>query len=90
MPCYVFDLDDTLILHHNDINYDWIYEDIELSYYLDMCKGDKYIFTNGTKSHAKKILEKMVLGTLNFSESISLAASCVGCVKRPVQPMRFN
>ena len=56
---YVFDLDNTLILHQNEVNYDWIYEDIELSYHLDQCQGKKYIFTNGTKSHADIILKKM-------------------------------
>ncbi len=32
---------------------------MELSYHLDQCQGEKYIFTNGTKSHADIILEKM-------------------------------
>jgi len=59
---YIFDLDDTLILHHNkEVRYDWIYEDIELSYHLDQCQGKKYILTNGTRSHAETILEKMKL-----------------------------
>lgn len=61
MVCFVFDLDDTLLLHHNNIHYEWIYEDTELSYHLDQCKGDKYVFTNGTRAHANKILEKMNL-----------------------------
>tara|TARA_Y100001970_G_scaffold42734_1_gene53194 strand:- start:924 stop:1406 length:483 start_codon:yes stop_codon:yes gene_type:complete len=61
---YVFDLDDTLILHKNQIYtslfmYDWIQEDKELSYALDRCKGEKYIYTNGTLGHAIGIIEKM-------------------------------
>ena len=48
----IFDLDDTLILHKNQIYtslfiYDWIHEDKELTHYLANCKGFKYIYTNG-------------------------------------------
>ena len=59
MKHYIFDLDDTLILHKNNINYDMIYEDIELKYYLNKCKGPCYIYTNGTGNHALTILNKM-------------------------------
>ena len=61
---YVFDLDDTLILHKNQIYtslfiYDWIHEDKELTHLLEQCKGTKYIYTNGTLGHAISIIEKM-------------------------------
>ena len=58
---YVFDLDDTLILHKNNIHYNWIYKDNELIHYLHKCKGPKYIYTNGTSGHALNVLEKMEL-----------------------------
>ena len=38
----------------------------------------------------KRILGRMVLGIPNFSELISPVASCVGCVRKLVQLMRFN
>ena len=61
---YVFDLDDTVILHKNQIYtslfiYDWIHEDKELTHYLANCKGFKYIYTNGNLKHALSVLEKM-------------------------------
>jgi putative hydrolase of the HAD superfamily len=59
MNHYVFDLDDTLILHRNDIHYEWICEDKELTYYLKKCNGIKYIYTNGTFDHAEDVLERM-------------------------------
>ena len=58
---FVFDLDDTLILHKGQVNYDWIFEDKELTYHLDQCRGKRYIFTNGTSQHASKILKRMKL-----------------------------
>ena len=61
MNHYIFDLDDTLILHRNDINYHWISENKELSHYLDKCKGTKYIYTNGTLEHAELVMDKMNL-----------------------------
>ena len=61
---YVFDLDDTLISHKNQIYtslfiYDWIHEDKELTRRLEKIKGTKYIYTNATLSHAVAIIEKM-------------------------------
>ena len=55
----MFDLDDTLILHRGTIHYEWIYEDRELTYHLDQCQGKKYLFTNGTLSHATEIVERL-------------------------------
>ena len=58
----IFDLDDTIILHRNHLsNKKWFYDDNELSFYLDMYKYPKYIFTNGTYGHATDILNKMKL-----------------------------
>jgi len=58
---YVFDLDDTLIIHKKGvrINYDMIQPDIELKKLLNKCKGPRYIYTNGTGGHALNIIEKM-------------------------------
>jgi len=59
MRHFVFDLDDTLILHKGQVNYNWIYEDIELTYHLDECQGKRYVFTNGNAYHASEILTRM-------------------------------
>ena len=57
---YVFDLDDTLIIHNNiRINYNVISEDYLLTQLLERCKGPCYIYTNGTGSHALTIIERM-------------------------------
>tara|TARA_Y100001958_G_C20924646_1_gene337516 strand:- start:156 stop:632 length:477 start_codon:yes stop_codon:yes gene_type:complete len=58
---YVFDLDDTIIMHNNirHINYDLISEDHSLTQLLDNCKGPRYIYTNGTGGHALTVLNKM-------------------------------
>ena len=62
---YVFDLDDTLIIHKNYNqhihHYNWINKDNELIYYFNRFKGPKYIYTNGTSGHALKALEKLEL-----------------------------
>ena len=56
---FVFDLDDTLLFHRNDIHYEYIFENHELNHHLDQNKYPKYIFTNGTYGHAKKVMDKM-------------------------------
>ena len=57
---YIFDLDDTLIIHKNRImNYHMMREDKLLSQLLKSCKGSCYIYTNGTGSHALTVLDKM-------------------------------
>ena len=58
---YVFDLDDTLIIHKKGvrINYDMIQTDLELKKLLSKCKGPCYIYTNGTGGHALDVIEKM-------------------------------
>ena len=56
---FVFDLDDTLLFHRNDIHYEYIFENHELNHYLDQNKYPKYIFTNGTYNHAKLVMDKM-------------------------------
>jgi FMN phosphatase YigB (HAD superfamily) len=55
----IFDLDDTLIFHRNDVNYQYIFKNYELCHYLNGIKYPKYIFTNGTISHAEVVLKKM-------------------------------
>lgn len=58
---YVFDLDDTLIVHQKGvpINYDTIIEDKLLKNLLDNCNGECYIYTNGTFNHAFDIIKSM-------------------------------
>jgi len=58
---YVFDLDDTLIIHQKgvQINYDTIQSDLGLKSLLDNCKGECYIFTNATFGHAYEVIKKM-------------------------------
>lgn len=57
---YIFDLDDTLIIHKNNIiNYHMIKEDNQLTQLLEKCKDPCYIYTNGTGSHALTVLDKM-------------------------------
>ena len=65
---YIFDLDDTIIIHKNQVNYNWIYEDKELIHYLNKCEGSKYIYTNGTSGHALTVLQKM--GLIDIFEKI--------------------
>jgi len=61
MKHYIFDLDDTLLLHRNDIHYEWIREDPELLHHLSLCPYPKHIFSNGNKKHVSGILTKMKL-----------------------------
>jgi len=59
---YIFDLDDCIIMHNGKpVRYYNIHENIMLTHYLDKCKGDKYIYTNGTFVHANTVLDKMKL-----------------------------
>jgi len=62
MITYIFDLDDTIIMHNGPgVNYSIMNENPLLSYYLKQCKGPKYIYTNGTYSHADTVLKQMNL-----------------------------
>ena len=56
---YIFDLDDTILVHRNDIHYDYVSENHELTHYLDKCQGDRYIYTNANLTHAESILKSM-------------------------------
>ena len=57
---YVFDLDDTLVIHKTKLmNYHMIQEDYLLNHQLSKCKGPCYIYTNGTGNHALTVLDKM-------------------------------
>jgi len=68
---FVFDLDDTLIIHRGQINYEWIYPDRSLCSILSRCseRGLCHLYTNGTKSHADVLLEKMDLARF-FKERV--------------------
>ena len=63
MRHYVFDLDDTMVLHHGSINYHWVYPDRGLTELLVTCseRGTCHLYTNGTLGHARILLEKMEL-----------------------------
>jgi|TARA_B110000208_G_C11756314_1_gene425305 FMN phosphatase YigB (HAD superfamily) len=60
---YVFDLDDTIIMHHKHkpIPYNEIKEDKILEKQLTNFDQPCYIYTNGTGGHALAVLEKMKL-----------------------------
>ena len=62
---FIFDLDDTIIMHNGRRGYDWIQPDLTLSRLLDECKekGTCYIYTNGTAGHAVDVLERMNIKT---------------------------
>ena len=58
----IFDLDDTIIMHNNRVTeYGNIKENHFLTYHLNLCEGEKYIYTNGTFSHANTVLNNMNL-----------------------------
>ena len=58
---YVFDLDDTLIIHKKGVklNYNDIKVDETLKKLLDNCGCECYIYTNGTFGHAHAVIRKM-------------------------------
>ena len=60
MVHFVFDLDDTLIIHDKKLPMNiYVQEDLELDRLLNNCKGECYIYTNGTLYHALNIINKM-------------------------------
>jgi FMN phosphatase YigB (HAD superfamily) len=61
MIYFLFDLDDTLIIHQKGvpINYNMIQRDNPLSKLLNKCKGECYIYTNGTGNHALDIIDRL-------------------------------
>jgi len=61
MIYFLFDLDDTLIIHQKGvpINYNMIQRDNSLSKLLNKCKGECYIYTNGTGNHALDIIDRL-------------------------------
>ena len=60
---YVFDLDDTLVIHQNGkVRYENMRPDKSLNDLLKkLGKDNKYIYTNGTYSHAETCLENTKL-----------------------------
>ena len=58
---YVFDLDDTLIIHQKGIrlNYNDIVVDNTLQNLLWNCKNECYIYTNATFGHAHTVIQNM-------------------------------
>ena len=62
MKIYIFDLDDTIIYYpFGLVKYENIKMDITLSRLLNNMNGIKYIYSNGTYGHVKKILDIMRL-----------------------------
>lgn len=61
MKIYLFDMDDTIYIHNQVLNYNNIKENKNLSYLLYYCPYPKYIYTNATYDHADIILQKMNL-----------------------------
>ena len=61
MIYYLFDLDDTLIMHPKGmpLNYNMIQSDNKLNQLLSKCNGECYIYTNGTGGHALECIERM-------------------------------
>jgi HAD superfamily hydrolase (TIGR01509 family) len=60
MDIYIFDLDDTIIMHNNaKIIYENIRYDPTIDAFLSSLKGPKYIYTNGTYGHANAVLDQM-------------------------------
>ena len=67
MIYFIFDLDDTIIIHppNHDEMYD-INPDTYLINLFNKLKYKSYIFTNGTNGHAELIIDKMKLS--NFKK----------------------
>ena len=61
---YIFDLDDTLIMHNNGIpiEYEMIQSDTKLNFLLSKCNGECYIYTNGTYGHGVGVVENLKIG----------------------------
>jgi FMN phosphatase YigB (HAD superfamily) len=61
---FVFDLDDTLLLGSNYVDYEDISEHTYLRILLNKFSYPKYIYTNGTLGHAKDALKHMSLNNI--------------------------
>lgn len=72
MIYYIFDLDDTLLIHNNgkNLNYKMIKPDNRLNNLLNNCNGECYIYTNGTGGHALECIERMNIKS-NFTKIYS-------------------
>ena len=58
----------------HDIDYDFLKEDRELNAQIKKLPGEKIIFTNGSKKHAKRVIER--LGIENNFEKIFDIVDC--------------
>ena len=72
MIFFLFDLDDTLIIHNNgkNLNYEMIQPDYRLNDLLSKIRGESHIYTNGTAGHALECIERMNIKD-NFSKIYS-------------------
>ena len=66
MVVFVFDVDDTLILHNKENNnYYETFNNGELKKLIENIKYQKlYIYTNGTYSHGESIVNNLLLDTM--------------------------
>jgi len=72
MIYYLFDLDDTLLIHPKNVplSYNMVKSDTKLDHLLSKCNGECYIYTNGTGGHALECIERMKIKD-NFTKIYS-------------------
>lgn len=57
--CLVFDIDDTIYVHNEQLDYDKITPDIRLQTLLQTIPYPKYVLTNATYGHANEIINRL-------------------------------
>jgi len=67
MHCYHIN-PEAFLTHVHDIDYSWLKPDVRLRAALDTLQGRKFIFTNGSKSHAERACER--LGIVDLFDGI--------------------
>lgn len=58
----------------HDIDYDFLKEDLELNLQIKRLPGEKIIFTNGSKKHAKRVIERLGIKN-NFDKIFDIVDS---------------
>jgi putative hydrolase of the HAD superfamily len=60
MKIYVFDIDDTLVIHKNNtVDYDSMKPNDFLLTCMEVLDSPKYIYTNGTYGHAEEVINRI-------------------------------
>jgi len=67
MTCYQIDPEEFLT-HVHDIDYSWLKPDVRLGKALGQLPGRKFVFTNGSRSHARAVCTR--LGILDLFDGI--------------------